>query len=154
MMSVLGFAAALGCGLVAGAFFAFSTFVMKALARLPAPQGIAAMQSINVAVITPSFMTALVGPGLLCLALVVSSLRALDGPPAYYRLAGGALYLLGTLAVTIAFNVPRNDVLAKVAPDSPEGARIWETYLKEWTWWNHVRTAAAAVAAALFTASV
>ena len=29
-------------------FFAFSTFVMQALDRLPAPQGIAAMQSINV----------------------------------------------------------------------------------------------------------
>jgi len=27
--------AALGCGLVGGVFFAFSTFVMKALSRLP-----------------------------------------------------------------------------------------------------------------------
>jgi uncharacterized membrane protein len=53
--------AALGCGLVAGVFFAFSTFVMKALARLPAPQGIAAMQSINVIVINPWFMTAFLG---------------------------------------------------------------------------------------------
>ena len=35
---------ALGCGLIAGAFFAFSSFVMKALGRLPPPQGIAAMQ--------------------------------------------------------------------------------------------------------------
>jgi uncharacterized membrane protein len=34
---------ALGCGLNAGALFAFSTFVMRALGRLPAAQGIAAM---------------------------------------------------------------------------------------------------------------
>src|SRR5215204_4121571 len=37
-------AAALGCGVVAGVFFAFSSFVMAAFARLPAGQGIAAMQ--------------------------------------------------------------------------------------------------------------
>ena len=44
---------ALGCGLIAGVFFAFSTFVMKALIRLPASQGIAVMQSINVVAVTP-----------------------------------------------------------------------------------------------------
>jgi uncharacterized membrane protein len=44
---------ALGCGLMAGFFFAFSAFVMKALARHSAAEGIAAMQSINVAVINP-----------------------------------------------------------------------------------------------------
>jgi len=36
---------ALGCGLIAGVFFAFSAFVMKALARLSSAEGIAAMQS-------------------------------------------------------------------------------------------------------------
>ena len=33
--------AALGCGLMAGVFFAFSTFVMKALSRIPQGEGIA-----------------------------------------------------------------------------------------------------------------
>lgn len=42
--------AALGCGLIAGVFFAFSTFVMKGLARIPTEAGVAAMQSINVTV--------------------------------------------------------------------------------------------------------
>jgi len=41
---ILKLLVALGCGLVAGVFFAFSTFVMPALARLQPPQGIAAMQ--------------------------------------------------------------------------------------------------------------
>ena len=54
---------ALGCGLNAGVFFAFSTFVMAGLRRLPAPQAIAAMQSINVTRRTPAFMTALLGTG-------------------------------------------------------------------------------------------
>ena len=36
----------LGCGLVAGIFFTFSTFVMRALARLKPDKGIAAMQAV------------------------------------------------------------------------------------------------------------
>jgi hypothetical protein len=43
--------AAVGCGLVAGVFFAFSSFVMNALARLQPAQGVAAMQAINLAAI-------------------------------------------------------------------------------------------------------
>jgi len=45
--------AALGCGLVGGIFFAFSTFIMKALKRLPPYQGIESMQAINITVINP-----------------------------------------------------------------------------------------------------
>jgi hypothetical protein len=44
---------ALGCGLNAGVFFAFSSFVVKALPRLQPAQGIAAMQSINLVAVTP-----------------------------------------------------------------------------------------------------
>lgn len=46
--------AALGCGLVAGVFFAFSSFVMPALKRLPPAQGISAMQSINRLAVAPA----------------------------------------------------------------------------------------------------
>jgi uncharacterized membrane protein len=48
LLVALTLVTALGCGLSAGALFAFSSFVMQALARLPTAQGIAAMQSINV----------------------------------------------------------------------------------------------------------
>lgn len=51
---------------MAGVFFAFSTFVMKALGARPLAQGIAAMQSINVAVINRWFMAAFFGTALLC----------------------------------------------------------------------------------------
>ena len=43
VLVVMTFGSALGCGLIAGVFFAFSSFVMKALARLPPVQGIAAI---------------------------------------------------------------------------------------------------------------
>jgi uncharacterized membrane protein len=61
LLFALALVSALGCGLMAGAFFAFSAFVMNALARLPPAQGIAAMRSINVAAITPAFTGALFG---------------------------------------------------------------------------------------------
>jgi len=142
---------ALGCGVVAGAFFAFSTFVMKALGRLPAAKGIAAMQSINIVVINPWFMTALFGPALTCVALAVLSVVEWEEPEVFYQLAGSALYVIGTILVTIAFNVPRNDALAAVVPESADGASLWRRYLTQWTTWNHVRTAAALAAATLLT---
>ena len=45
---ILVSAGIVGCSVIAGVFFTFSGFVMPALGRLPAPQGIAAMQAINV----------------------------------------------------------------------------------------------------------
>ena len=63
--------AALGCGLMAGVFFAFSAFVMNALARLPAAAGIAAMQSINITVINPLFMTVFLGTAANCKLLCI-----------------------------------------------------------------------------------
>lgn len=143
--------AALGCGLIAGVFFAFSAFVISALARLEPTQGIAAMQSINITVINPLFMTAFLGTAAACIFLAFSSLLRWHQPGAAYLLLGSLLYLVGTFLVTIVFNVPLNDALATVKPDSTDGANLWISYLANWTVWNHVRTAAALVAAASLT---
>ena len=148
---ILKLLAVLGCGLAAGVFFAFSTFVMSALARLQPAQGIAAMQAINITAINPLFMVALFGTALICLFLVISSVLKWHQPGAAYLLIGSLLYLIGTILVTIAFNVPLNEALAKVNPDSTEGASLWNNYLTNWTTWNHVRTIAALAATALLT---
>lgn len=145
---VLTLITALGAGLVAGAFFAFSTFVMAALGRVPAPEGIRAMQEINVTVINPWFMTALFGTGAACLAVIVVTLADWDGSYGPYLVAAAAVYIVGCIGVTMAFNVPRNNVLAKLEPASPEAADLWRTYLVEWTAWNSVRTAASLAAMA------
>jgi uncharacterized membrane protein len=142
---------ALGCGLVAGVFFAFSTFVMKALARLPAAQGIAAMQSINIVVINPMFLGAFLGTAMACAAFGVAALPTRTEPRAAYLFAGVLLYLVGTVLVTMACNVPRNDALAAVDPNGAEAATLWARYVAGWTAWNHVRTAAALAAAASLT---
>lgn len=147
---VLKLVSALGCGLIAGAFFAFSSFVMKALSRVPASEGMAAMQSINVVVLNPVFLGVFVGTAALCAAgLVVSFLRWQE-PGAGYLLAGSLLYLAGTFLVTMMFNVPLNDALAAVSPTATGADGLWADYLVRWTAWNHVRTAAALAAMASF----
>lgn len=143
--------AALGCGLMAGVFFAFSVFVMSALARLQPPQGIAAMQAINITVINPLFMAVFLGTPIACIFLIISSLSKWHQPAAVYLILGSLLYLIGTFGVTIMFNVPMNEALAIVKPDSADGADLWASYLTNWTIWNHVRTTAAIAAAASLT---
>ncbi len=154
LLGVLTLVSALGCALVGGMFFAFSTFIMKALKRLPPPQGIAAMQSINVTVINPLFMTAFFGPAATCGILTISSVLNWHRPGGGFLLVGSLLYLCGTILVTIVFNVPRNNALAAVDPASAEGARVWADYVPGWTVWNHVRTAAALAAAAVLSISL
>ena len=147
-VSVLIMLAALGCGLIAGFFFAFSAVVMKSLAQQPQVAGMATMQTINVVVFNPWFGTAFVGTPVACVLVMIFSLSHWHDPGMTYAFVGGLLYLLGTLLVTALFNVPRNDALAAVAPSAPGAADLWSSYLTSWTAWNHVRTAAAFAAAA------
>ena len=91
LLFALTLIAALGCGLIAGVFFAFSTFVMKALARLPPGEGIAAMQSINIVVLNPSFLGAFLGTAAACILAMISSLLRWHEPKALYLFAGSAL---------------------------------------------------------------
>ena len=145
--------AVLGCGLVAGVFFAFSTFVMPALARLEQTQGIVAMQSINIKAINPLFMVALFGTALICLMMAVYSL--LNWQQAnILLLIGSLLYLLGTVGVTIACNVPLNHALAIAKVEDLASTKLWAEYLSDWTLWNHIRTIAASIATVLLATSL
>ena len=116
LIFVLTLVSALGCGLMAGLFFAFSVSVMKALVRLPSAEGIAAMQSINVAIINPVFLAAFFGTAAACVLVMIASFLRWHDPGAVYLLIGGSLYLIGTFLVTFVFNVPKNNALATVAP--------------------------------------
>lgn len=51
-------------------FFAFSTFVMTALGRLPDRQGLLAIQEVNDAAPTPWFTLPWIGTAAVCVALV------------------------------------------------------------------------------------
>lgn len=148
-------AALLGSALVGGIFFAFSTFIMKALGSIPAAEGMRAMQSINVVVINPAFLGVFFGASIVSLALIVAFFTAESSQPMpHWFLVGAINYLAGTFLVTALGNVPLNNQLAQASADDPQGQSLWRTYLKRWTLLNHVRTAAAMLAAFCFTAGL
>jgi len=146
-----GVLALLGSALIGGVFFAFSSFIMKALARVPSSEGIAVMQSINVVVINPSFIGAFMGTALLSVAVIVLVLMNGIIPATMFFISGAVLYIVGTFLVTMFGNVPLNNQLAAASVNDPDAAKLWTHYLDRWTMWNHVRTAAAIVASLLFT---
>ncbi len=143
---------ALGSALVAGVFFAFSTFIMKALGRLQPEQGIAAMQSINVTVLNPWFFTVFFGTGAGCIFLAIFALLNWSGPVATHLAVGSMLYIVGSIFVTMVFNVPLNNALARADANNPDSVSLWRHYLHRWTFWNHVRTGSLAAAALLILA--
>ena len=147
---VLLLAALSGCGIIAGVFFAFSTFVMKALSRLSPGEGIAAMQSINITVLNPWFLGVFLGTAAVCFILLVWALIESSQRGSGYLIAGSTLYLLGCFLVTVVFNVPKNEALAKVDASTDDAESFWRIYVDEWTRWNHVRTIASFLAAACF----
>ncbi len=151
LIPVVGTVALLGSALVGGIFFAFSSFIMKALAGVPSAEGIGAMQSINVVVINPSFLGAFFGTAVLSFVAGGFALAGWGEASASFFLGGAILYLVGTILVTMLRNVPLNNQLAAVSATDPAARDVWERYLGRWTMWNHVRTAAAMAAALLYT---
>ena len=150
LMLSLTYFSALGAGLMAGLFFAFSTFVMTALERIPKPHGISAMQSINQTILNPLFGIVFGGTALACLVLAITSFFRLGTVSANLVLAASLLYLIGVILITMVYNVPLNDALAVVDPNSAVGADVWRTYLDRWLPWNHVRTIASIGSLVLF----
>ena len=153
MLIVLVGLLALGAGVVGGVFFAFSSFVLKALAQLEPTSGIAAMQRINVVVVQPLFLGVFVGTALL--AALCGGWVLLRGPSGTGLVAvAAAVYGLGSFGVTLGFNVPRNDRLAKLDASSPAAHAYWPIYVREWARWNHVRAVASLAASALAGAAL
>ena len=150
VIQVVGTTALLGSALVGGIFFAFSSFVMKALARVPSAEGIGAMQSINVVVINPSFLGVYIGTAVLSLAAAGLAIASWGHPFVPFFLGGALFYLLGTFVVTALGNIPLNDQLAAVDATDAAAGDVWELYLSRWTQWNHVRTCAATLATLLY----
>ena len=85
----------------------------------------------------------LLGMVLLGVAVLVMTFLRQPMPGSSWFIAGALLYVVGTFVVTILGNVPLNNRLEKVEPESDEAREVWALYLKRWVFWNHVRTLAA-----------
>lgn len=83
----------------------------SALARLPAAQGIVAMQSINSTILQTLFSFVFMGTAFASVILGGVSFFRLGTPGALYILIGSLLYFVGTFLATIVFFAMRLMVL-------------------------------------------
>ena len=126
-----------GAALVTGLLFAFSNFVMAALADVSTENAVEVMQRINVRIINPVFFLLFVGTPVLCLIVVIQTFLNAGENLNLWLPVGATLYLSGPLGITLMFNVPLNDRLAKIEKSN---ANEWEVYQAKWQGWNHLRT--------------
>jgi uncharacterized membrane protein len=153
MIALLWFSA-IGCGLMAGLYFAFSTFIMSALGKIDSASGIRAMQAINQVIQRSLFIVLFFATTLTTATLTVMALMSPETPLRAALVAGGFVYLLGMFGCTAALHVPLNNALDTHDASSPEGARFWQTYLTQWTRWNHVRTVASTVSCVCYVGAL
>ena len=149
MIALLLIIAAIGAGLMAGVYFAFSAFIMRSLDRLDAANAVDAMNAINEVILRSWFMPLFFGTSLLCLLLAVLALFDWSDPNAPLLLTAGLTYFGGMFLCTIFFNIPLNNRLAKAKEENGDKLQIWSHYYKNWSRWNHLRTASSLIACVL-----
>ncbi|GAB5449575.1 anthrone oxygenase family protein [Gymnodinialimonas sp.] len=136
--------------LVGGVFLAFSDFIMRSLALTGGHGGVEAMQVINREVFRWVFMALFLGMAAVSLVVAGYGAFGVSGPAGTLIMMAGLVYLIGTFAVTVFFNVPMNEALAGMEMSSGATRDYWlQTYVPRWTFWNSVRTFASAASAAL-----
>ena len=134
---------AVAAGVSAGAFFAFSNFVMPALEELDPADGASAMQAINRHAPSVLFVSAIFGAGLVGLPVLIW------GTTTETRwLLVAVILSIASFVITVAFNVPRNNALADAGPAAIDA--VWSDYLVSWTRWNTARTITSAASVAAY----
>ena len=134
---VLG-AATVATGLIAGAFYVFACAVMPGLARSDDRVFVEVMRNINDVIQNPVFFLGFMGAPALS---AVSAWQARGRPYRGWVWAGLAAYALAFL-VTVAFNIPLNDDLARTADVGVARERFEDA----WVGWNVVRAVLSTVA--------
>jgi uncharacterized membrane protein len=140
ILIVLLWTAALSSGLIAGIYFAFSVFIMQAFGKINSAHSIAAMNSINKMILRSLFMPLFFGSSIISLGLIIAAIIHWGEAGTTLTLIAGLVYFIGMFIITVAFNVPLNNLLAKTEPDSNNAQQVWSHYLNNWTRWNHLRT--------------
>lgn len=145
---------AVSAGLIAGVFATFSDFVMRGLHASAAAGGIESMQMINRVIYRSLFMVLFIGLALVSVGIVFYGLIFGFGSATVPLVLGGLVYVIGVFLVTGFFNVPMNNKLDGLDPNSTVAAHYWDQYVRNWVRWNHVRSIASTMTAALFIVGV
>ncbi len=148
LVTILLWAATLSSGLMAGVYFAFSGFIMKAFDNIETAQSVAAMNSINEVILRSLFMPVFFGSSIISFLLVIIAFVYWGDAGAWLALITGMIYFTGMFVCTVVFNVPLNNALARPGPDYDNEQQIWSHYLRTWTKWNHLRTVSSLITCA------
>jgi uncharacterized membrane protein len=151
MFDILVWTLALSSGLMAGTYFAFSGFIMRAFDSLEAGEAVAAMNAINRVILKSAFMPLFFLSTLAGLMLAGMGLWQWGAPGSGLAILAGAIYVIGMFVTTAAVNVPLNNAL--VGSDN-DPAAAWRVYLARWTRWNTSRALASTTAMVLCIALV
>lgn len=154
LVFVLTMCAAVCTALLAGNFFAFSAFFLRALGGLTAERGIVAMQATVAAIKAPAFLVLFFGTALLCLAIGTMTIFTWREAYAHYAFAGAALFLIGGFGVTMLRSVPLNNALLAASPDADGARDQWRRYRLIWMRWNHARAITTLLACACFMLAI
>lgn len=145
--------AILSAAIMAGIYFTFSVFGVRAFASLGDEAGANAMRAVNRVIVQTAFLPLFFASSLASAAVVVLGVMGFaagGGDAAQLLVAGGLVYALGMTGVTMLGNVPLNNRLEASDPATAEGQALWRDYAVRWTRLNHVRTLACLAALVLF----
>ncbi len=141
--------AAISIGLTAGIFFAWAASVVPGLGKLNDLAYLEAMQSINREIQNPFFFSCFIGAVFL---LPLATFMVYSAPVIkrfWLLLAASFIYIIGVFGVTVAFNVPLNNMLEAIdlkAADAFQLAAARETFEPKWNFFNLVRAWLSALA--------
>lgn len=147
---IASIASLLGAGFIGGLLWVFSFTIMKALDRLPAAKGMAAMQSINQVIQSPHLFLPFFGTAVAGIAAVAMGPGEMLEGVRLHALLGTVLYAVGCVGVTASRNVPWNERLDEIDADDPASEQLWRDYVRVWTRWNHLRVVSCALAVIAF----
>ena len=136
--------------LLSGVFLGFSDFIMRGLAQAPAGAGSAGMVGLNRTVYRSVFMILFMGFLPVSFGLAAWAVWQWNGMATGLVATGALIYLAGVFVVTGVGNVPLNKQLDGLAKQGDARAAFWPRYVDRWTALNHIRSAASALAAALW----
>ena len=145
MANIILMITATATGLIAGLFYAYTCSVNIGLGRLPDKEYLAAMQSINSAILNPLFFVSFLGTLLLLPLSAWLNYEQPLSPRFLFLLIAAIIYAVGVFGVTIFGNVPLNDALANFNLEHASVKSIYEQRIRfeqPWLLLHQVRTIA------------
>ena len=143
MKTTISLLALLSTGLSAGLFYAWVVSVIPGTRRMADHSYLEAMQHINRAILNPGFFTIFFGALLLMLWNTYLEFKVDVGLSFYYTLAALAVYLVGTIGITAAGNVPLNEALDLIELNklgTEELKMTRQAYETKWNRFHNIRT--------------